>query len=308
MNAEQRREWLAQRQTGLGSSEIAAVCGLSPFQTALGVYLIKTGQLPAVEETSAMRWGTALEPAIAAAYTEETGVELEPCGLFRRDDEPWMVATPDRVTMDPAWDIVDGQGPAPGHLVELKTASAYVAKEWGEPWTDQIPDGYLLQCQWQMLVTGFQRVDVAVLIGGQDFRRYTVHASRNIFAHLLDLGREFWSRVELRQPPEPDWSHARTPALIEALYPVREAEVEMTTAAVGFADDYERLGRAIKAHEMDREATKAHLVQLMDGASVGRLPDGRIVTRKMIHRKGYTVEPGEHTQFSIRAPRKARTS
>ena len=38
-----------------GGSDVAAICGLSPFETPLGVWMRKTGKAPPVEENEYMR-------------------------------------------------------------------------------------------------------------------------------------------------------------------------------------------------------------------------------------------------------------
>ena len=42
-----RDAWLAERQTGLGGSDAAAVLGVDPFKTKHELWLEKTGQIPA---------------------------------------------------------------------------------------------------------------------------------------------------------------------------------------------------------------------------------------------------------------------
>ena len=74
-----RDDWLAVRKTGIGSSDAAAAVGLNPYQSALELYLLKTGQdehLPKVDaddESSPLYWGTMLEHIVAAHYTKRTG-------------------------------------------------------------------------------------------------------------------------------------------------------------------------------------------------------------------------------------------
>jgi len=54
--AEDRSEWHAARKKGLGGSDIAAVMGVSPWQTPMDVWLSKTGKVgPNAETVSAVR-------------------------------------------------------------------------------------------------------------------------------------------------------------------------------------------------------------------------------------------------------------
>jgi predicted phage-related endonuclease len=54
-----------------------------------------------------------------------------------------------------------------------------------------------------MMLTGKALADVAVLIGGSDFRVYTIPADPELQGMMLDAEASFWSRVQDRIPPEP---------------------------------------------------------------------------------------------------------
>ena len=60
-------EFQEERLSGLGGSDAAAIAGENPYKSALQVYMEKVG-LHKVEETEAMYWGTAIEPAIRTRY------------------------------------------------------------------------------------------------------------------------------------------------------------------------------------------------------------------------------------------------
>ena len=49
-----RDAWLAARRSGIGGSDIAAICGLSPYQTPYDVWLDKLGQW---ETVARLDWG-----------------------------------------------------------------------------------------------------------------------------------------------------------------------------------------------------------------------------------------------------------
>ena len=43
-------QWLENRKGGIGSSEVATIVGLNPYETPYQLWLRKTGQIPAKEE------------------------------------------------------------------------------------------------------------------------------------------------------------------------------------------------------------------------------------------------------------------
>lgn len=102
-----------------------------------------------------------------------------------------MLATVDAIGIPPS-----GGGPRP---VEAKTTRWQ--KEWGEPETDQAPLPYVFQVQHQLAVTGYNEADIAVLIGGSDFRIYRVQRDEEIIKALIRVESEFWQCVENRVPP-----------------------------------------------------------------------------------------------------------
>lgn len=278
-----REEWLAARKTGIGASDIAAICGLSPWATPLDVYIDKTSDTPD-RKNQAMMWGLRLESALAAAYTEETGVALERASFTRHPDMPWVCATPDYRASD--------------RLVQLKVART--SEGFGDAGTDQIPEYYLCQTSWEMLAAEYPRDDLAVLIGGVDFRIYPTYRNEQLIRSLLDIGRDFWKRVQDRNPPDVDWSDPRTPDVIALLHkPIDGLEVILDDDALLYALSYEQWGDEARKAEQNKKEAKARLIERMGEASVGLLPDGREVRRKLISKEPYTVTPEPYWDFRL---------
>lgn len=238
-----RTDWLAQRRTGIGGSDVAAILGLSKWRTPLDVYLDKRGERAEQPDNPAMRWGRNLEPVVLAAYAEETGQDVRrPEGIIAHADHDWMLANLDGFTDEP-------------RIVEVKTARA--ATGWGEPGTAEVPDDYALQVQHYMAVSGFELADIAVLIGGSDFRIYTVPADRQLQADVIEQLATFWQRVQDGSPPEPvsyadavqRYGHHAAAGTVSASASVRRAWAELC----GLRAD-------IKALEEQEEARKAELL------------------------------------------------
>ena len=187
MNAHET--WLQERRTGIGGSDVAAILGLSKWRTPLQVWQEKRGELAGAPDNDAMRWGRYLEPVVRQAYADQMGVDVRmPPAMIRHPRHDWMIANVDGVTDEP-------------RLFEAKTART--ADGWGEAGTDEIPQAYLLQVQHYMAVTAIPVADVAVLIGGSDFRVYPIQADAELQDMLIDAEREFWRSVQAGEPPEP---------------------------------------------------------------------------------------------------------
>jgi putative phage-type endonuclease len=177
------------RRTGLGGSDAAAACGLSPWRTPYDLWLEKLSQAEPLPATEPMLWGTLLEPVIAAEYCRRTEhqITLAP-PMLRHPTHAFMLAH------------IDGRIDN-SRILECKTART--AAGWGETGSDEIPLQYLVQIHHYLVVSGAQIADVAVLIGGQDFRLYEVAADADIARELVEQEYMFWRRVETREPPDP---------------------------------------------------------------------------------------------------------
>ncbi|MDR0774862.1 MAG: YqaJ viral recombinase family protein [Rickettsia sp.] len=187
-----KQEWLKERKNYLGGTDLAAICGLSPYRTALDVYLDKTSDDITCETNAAMRWGTLLEEAVAKAYSEDTGlnVEIEPNTIYHPEYK-FLGANIDRWVGNKEY------------VLECKTAGFNRGKEWGEVGTDQIPESYLVQVAYYGAICDVPKVDIAVLIGGQDFRIYTYERNKELEEKLIKIACNFWhNHIEKRIPPK----------------------------------------------------------------------------------------------------------
>lgn len=184
--------WLKERQKGIGGSDVAAILGMSPWRTPYQVWEEKTTPIDETAEEDddrpALYWGRVLEAPIRQAYADKTGRTVtKPAEAFVSSKYPFMRANLDGIDDD-------------GRVVEFKTSSK--SDGWGEPGTDEIPDYYMTQVQHYLAVTGVKTADVAVLIGGNDFRIYTIEADEELQALLIERESEFWALVESRTPPD----------------------------------------------------------------------------------------------------------
>jgi putative phage-type endonuclease len=184
-----------ERKSGIGGSDAAAICGLSKWKTPLDIYNDKLSTIENNRDDykEYIYFGSMLEPFIADEYALRTGKKIEVSdGLKRHKDYPWMIANVDRL-------IDGGKG-----ILECKTAGAFTSKIWGESYSDDFPDEYLLQCAHYAIVCDPEYVDLAVLIGGQTFRIYHYKRNPNLEEKLIIKEKEFWENHILKQvPPNP---------------------------------------------------------------------------------------------------------
>ena len=194
-----REEWHAVRKSGIGGSDIVAICGLNDWTSPLEIWLKKTGQpVPRrVDEVldEAAEMGHELEPFVASRFTKKTKLPVfENPGTLRLPQIPWALVNLDRTTEEAG---------LPG-VVEIKTRSSYALGDW----LDEPPVDVQVQTQWQMLVTGWSFGYVAASIGGQRTIVHRIERDEQLIDDLLAIGAEFWGWVETGTQPPLDGSAA----------------------------------------------------------------------------------------------------
>jgi YqaJ-like viral recombinase domain len=93
-----QRQWLGLRQRDVTASTVGALLGVHPYASALGLYLLKTGQIEAdAEDTPAMRRGGLLEPVAHRILREDHAEWIDTLapGAYFRDPDARLGATPD---------------------------------------------------------------------------------------------------------------------------------------------------------------------------------------------------------------------
>lgn len=209
-------EWLRT----ISASKIAAIAGVSPWDSPFSLYWKMNGTL--VEpRTDAMRRGHYLEPAIAQWFGDQHDelVVLD-SGTWTHAALPWATASPDR-TLAHRTDLTHN-----GALLEIKSTTQ--DHEWGEPGSDEVPPYVKVQCLWQLEVTGLDVCHVAVLGSFLEFGEYVVEYDASEAGRLVDMAADFLGKLERREHPPID-GHDATYQAERALHPLidRETDVEL---------------------------------------------------------------------------------
>jgi putative phage-type endonuclease len=208
-------EWIALRRTGLGGTDLPKILGVSRFGGPMSVFMEKQGLTAPLIETEAMEWGKLLEEPVARKYALKSGRKVRrAAGFIRHPAYNWLYANVDR------WS--DQRGTA-RRVLECKTAGEFNAKDFGEPGSDQVPPDYLLQVMHYLNVTGKDVADLAVLIGGQKHRVFTIERDAELIERMTEIAFEFWTNKEAGIPPEIDGSEGSS---LYLSYKYRDTGVE----------------------------------------------------------------------------------
>lgn len=285
-----RDVWLADRRRGLGSSDIPAVMQVSNFRTPLHVYHDKVGNLPVDDGqwSEAAHFGNVLEEPLALDWARRNSTVVSKVGLIANETTPWQQCTLDRLCAECPLDRDRHSLCA----LEVKTRNAFVAKLWrAGP-----PDDVLAQVLWQIIVTGLEHIHVVCLIGGQDYRQYTVRRSEH--AQLVDFilaeAGTLWQRVQLRQPPPAD-ENQPPDALLELyqrLHPDRDGvvRIDRDVEAQDALSAYLDACADAKAAELAKKAAQARMVAALGPAQMAVMGD----------RPAYSIESSTRSTTDVK--------
>jgi len=309
---EDHQGWLASRQAGIGGSDAAAVCGVSPYKSPFTLWAEKTALVTSeIVETDLTEFGKVFEPTVLGALAAATGRNVQhwPQHDVVKHLDPdldFIRCTPDAIQNDPE----RGRG-----LAQAKTTTPWLLSDW----KDAPPLTVQVQCQHEMLVTGAEwstavllpRTERVLLIlfahleartdPSMDLVKHLVwfdleRDDKFINGTLLPAEKDFWMHVMAGVPPEMDGSES-TFDTIKKLHPNDNGEMfelpqeslEWDRQLVEAKDAIKAHNEAIKKLELTSEKLKAQLEFAIGGNTFGMLPNGEVYSLKTTTRKSYTV-------------------
>jgi putative phage-type endonuclease len=198
------------RRTYIGSSDAAAILGVSPWQTAYQVWQRKTSPVVlAEEESKVMKRGKRLEPVVLEMLSDDHP-EIRVIARNSRFTDaafPYLSAEIDaEATIDGFDDVVN---------IEVKTVHPSKSRQWGEEETDEIPLWYAAQISHALMVTDRKLCIVAALIGADDLRVYRVERDDQLIDSVRRREVEFWTNHVLTMIPPPPSSLADINAMYQ---------------------------------------------------------------------------------------------
>lgn len=186
------------RSRFLGSSDMAALMGVSPWSTPLDVYMQKTSAERAevsADKEKLFKRGKRLEPVVVEMLEDERGLDIVARNKRYTDPEHAFLSCE-----------VDAETEIDGERVniECKTAHHFTAWKYGEEDTDEIPVEYAAQAMFSLMVTGRRRCIFGVLFGMDNLVTYQIERDEETIAAMRATAVSFWNdNVLARVPPPP---------------------------------------------------------------------------------------------------------
>lgn len=278
-----KEEWLGTRKKGIGGSDIAAIMGMNPFSSPLAVYLDKTDQaIKDDEENIPAELGLELEPYLSKKFIkwikENEGLDIELKEMpyiLQHDTIDYFLVNLDRYFEHPA------RGNCP---VEFKTTTEFLRDKWRE---DQLPDQYFLQCQWQLMITGWMHCYIAFLIGNRTFDVKIIPRNEAIIENMKIRAINFWEEnILANEPPAPIGKISDAEAL-KILYPeefpgnekiLTEVEKDEVLKNLSVIDEQ----RAIEKEAKSKIETAQQIIKMKIGDNEFTQAGSKLITFKTV--------------------------
>jgi putative phage-type endonuclease len=221
-------EWhkLRNDDAAIGGSDIGAIAGLSPWESAITKWAKKTGKISdELEPNMSMRLGNKLERPILEIFAEEhPDYEIYTTGSWAHKEFSWQRANPDALYRKPdgTWGII-----------EVKFSRDY----WSE-----VPQHYRAQVLWYMNVFGIQEA-VLVALAGSSYQEFEVEWDSFEATSLIAAAYRFRESVLKEEMPDWDGSNS-TFETIRAMNPkIEDGEEHLDELGVHYFNalsDYEQ--------------------------------------------------------------------
>lgn len=286
------------RSLFLGSSDIAAILGLSPWATAYDVWLEKTERIVDAEwdtdHAKRLRRGNRMEPLIIEMLQEERDVFVLARNVRAYCPEmPFLACQLDYV-YDIVSSVLNGNG-------EVKSVDPRAAHEWGPDGSQEVPAHYAAQIMYGLAVTGRQEATITALIG-DDLRCYRFERDEELCAALIQKAIDFWNNHVIPRIPPPPQTRADAAALVRKFAGFSfEASDSLKTALAVLRD----VKVKVKSLAHEAEAAEVAVLELLaisisahgeigDAAKFTVIEGGKsIATWNLQKRDGYVVKPTE---------------
>lgn len=258
------REQLELRKSKVMASNVAGLLGLSPYTSRVAAWAECIG-LVQTEENEAMRSGNFLERGLLDWASAKLKVDrVESPGTIFHPVKSWAGCTPDGL-----WpSACDGIQIKVHNLGILAQFSTHHPEEVSEPHNDLIPEHHLIQCTWEMYVTGARVWWLGAYFGGADFRLYRLHRDEDLVRMLVEQAEQVWRDYIVPQKEPPMDGDEATTAYLKKRYP-RAAPgkvLQPTPDILAWATRYQELGTRIKELETARDEAKNNIVAVMQDA------------------------------------------
>lgn len=249
-------QWVNLRKSSIGGSDAAVCVNMNSYSSLLTLYADKKGLSKEKDVTEAMKLGTDLEQYVAERFMEKTGKKVRNDFFMYADDEyDYITANIDRRI------VGENSG------LECKVMGSFNGYnlEAGE-----IPSHYYCQCQHYMMVMGFDKVSLAILVLQRGLYVIEIQRDNDFIKSLREAETGFWTQYIMQdRMPDPDGSDASLDTLKE-LYPKGYKDTEIVIPGLDrLITDYKSLKEIADDYGKQAERIKAQICQRLGNNEAG---------------------------------------
>lgn len=267
------------------ASEVPALFGEDPYQTAGDLWLLKTGRVPVISRPNeASDIGLMIEDSLIRWAGDELDVKVSRRNPLRVHTDGILSCTHDALVVN---EPVAIQAKTAGILNPFASRDS-----WGEAGTDQVSNRVNLQCQAEMAVSDLDRVFVPAMIGGRGRLLYIVQRSEIIVEAIICRAREFWMAVEADERPV-DW----VPSL-DVVKRLRREPGTVKAIDTKLVETWRTNKELAKKFKEAAEESEAKIRADIGEAEAGECDLGQVL-RQQISRKAYTVKETTYEQLKF---------
>lgn len=280
-----REQWLERRRLSIGGSDTGTILGLNPYNSPYALWCEKTGKVipEDISDKEAVRIGNDLEQYAAERWMEKTGKKVrKENNIIYNDEYPFAHANPDRIVI----------GEKAG--LECKTTSSWdILQQCRE---GKYPDNWYCQITHYLMVTGFPRWYLGVLVLGKGFFEFTIERNQAEIDALASAEKAFWEQVTSNTPPTLDGTEATQTALKTILGDSVPGQTIDLTGVGNHLTLWCALRDRIKELEAEQAEHEAIIMQYMSSAEKGSYNNISISfktqERKTFDRKAFEAANG----------------
>ena len=271
-----REEWLELRKKGIGGSDAGAVVGLNKYKSVFDVVADKLGFAPEQQDNERMRQGRDLEEYVAIRFTEATGKDVRrDNAIITNTDYPFALANIDRKVV----------GEKAG--LECKTTTHLTYRRY---LNGEFPEEYYVQCMHYLMVTGYDRWYLAVLVFGEELKVFTIERDEREIKALSEAEKAVWEQYVLKGKLPPAQGFDASDEIISNIVGTEENDKQADCTL--YLDELKRLSEIksrIKELKSEQTTIEQNIKLFMDDAAYG-YADGYKISYKSSNRTKYDVD------------------
>lgn len=208
-------EWLEQRKTIIGASEVSAIMGVSPYSTAYQIWQYKKSkntEQEDKEDSFICNEGHRLEDVARSKLELQLFIDLPPI-VVRHKELKYCQAS------------LDGCNLEEKVQVEIKYMGEEAWKKVKEE--NYCPEHYMLQVQYQLIATGFEFSYFCAINKNEEIAYFKIPRNESLFKEIIDATSNFYYNNMLKNIPpklsKMDSLPIKSQGMVEALLEYKTA-------------------------------------------------------------------------------------